>query len=150
PMLMQHTETLQLTRRLLSEQDLTDAREGMEHWKTLYDSIMLELEAHPELKNEDRWYRSVTQSYGRYRWYANVETRYQLEQHEKTIPIEVHTIRLGDIAIATNPFELYLDYGVRIKSQSPATQTFLVQLTGSGSYVPTKRSIAGGAYGAVA
>lgn len=29
-------------------------------------------------------------------------------------PIEFHILRLGDIAIATNPFELFIDYGVRI------------------------------------
>jgi hypothetical protein len=33
--------------------------------------------------------------------------------------------------------------------RSAALQTFVVQLTGSGTYLPTKRSIAGGAYGAV-
>lgn len=49
----------------------------------------------------------------------------------------------------TNPFEFYLDYGLRIKARSPAVQTFIVQLAGSGTYVPTSRSVAGGAYGAV-
>ncbi|MGI5820219.1 MAG: hypothetical protein ACOX9R_19200, partial [Armatimonadota bacterium] len=33
--------------------------------------------------------------------------------------------------------------------RSPAVQTFLVQLTGPGSYVPSARSIAGGGYGSV-
>jgi hypothetical protein len=58
-------------------------------------------------------------------------------------------IRIGDMAIATNPFELYLDFGMRIKARSKAAQTFVVQLAGSGSYVPTERSVAGGAYGAI-
>ncbi len=150
PAMVQHSKTVHLTRRLLSERDLSDANAGMEYWSTIYDSLMVEIKTHPERKNENRWYRTITQAYGRYRWYSNVEARYQLEQHEKTIPIEIHTIRLADIVIATNPFELYLDYGVRIKAQSPAIQTFLVQLAGSGSYVPTERSIKGGAYGAVA
>jgi hypothetical protein len=65
------------------------------------------------------------------------------------MPVEVHILRIGDVVIATNPFEYYLDYGMRIKARSPAIQTFLVQLTGSGTYVPTTRSIRGGAYGAV-
>lgn len=43
-------------------------------------------------------------------------------------PIEIHVVRIGDIAIATNPFELYLDYGIRINGRSPAIQTFVVQL----------------------
>jgi hypothetical protein len=65
------------------------------------------------------------------------------------MPINVHVVRIGDIVMATNPFELYLDYGIRIKARSSATQTFLIQLSnGNYGYLPTSRSIAGGAYGA--
>jgi len=63
--------------------------------------------------------------------------------------VEVHVVRLGDVAIATNPFELYTDYGVQIKARSPALQTFVIQLAGPGTYLPTERGTAGGAYGAV-
>lgn len=68
-------------------------------------------------------------------------------------PMEMHIIRLGDIAFATNSFELFLDYGIRIQAQSPAIQTFIVQLAGkgnypSGSYLPTLRAENGGGYGA--
>ena len=59
-------------------------------------------------------------------------------------------IRLGDIAIATNPFELYLDYGLQMKARSKAEQTFVVQLTaGRGIYLPTARAVAGGGYSAM-
>jgi len=44
-------------------------------------------------------------------------------------PSEFHVIRLGDIAIATNPFELFMDYGVLIKARSKAVFTLLVQLS---------------------
>ncbi len=67
-----------------------------------------------------------------------------------TYPIEIHAVRIGDVAMVTNPFELYVDYGVRIKGKSPAIQTFVVQLAGSGSYLPTSRAVAGGGYGAIA
>ena len=64
-------------------------------------------------------------------------------------PIEFHIIRLGDVAIATNPFELYLDYGVRIKARSPAILTFLVQLSCQHSgYLPTEKAVKGGGYSA--
>jgi hypothetical protein len=64
-------------------------------------------------------------------------------------PIEFHVLRLGDIAIATNPFELYLDYGVRIKARSPAILTFLVQLScGHSGYLPTEKAVKGGGYSA--
>jgi hypothetical protein len=64
--------------------------------------------------------------------------------------VELHAIRLGDLAIATNPFELYVDYGVQIVARSRATQTMLIQLAGQlndhGYYVPTEDAIAGGSY----
>ncbi len=64
-------------------------------------------------------------------------------------PIELHVVRIGDVAMTTNPFEYYLDHGIRIKGRSPAVQTFVIQLAGSGSYLPTERAVAGGAYGAI-
>jgi len=64
-------------------------------------------------------------------------------------PIEFHIIRLGDVALATNPFELYLDYGVRIEARSRAALTFLVQLSCQHSgYLPTEKAIRGGGYSA--
>lgn len=64
-------------------------------------------------------------------------------------PAELHVIRLGDIAIATNPFELFVDYGLLIKARSKAVLTFLVQLSCQHSgYLPTKRAARGGGYSA--
>jgi hypothetical protein len=61
----------------------------------------------------------------------------------------VHIIRLGTIAIATNPFELFLDYGNQIKARSLAEQTFLVQLAnGTEGYLPTEKAEKGGHYSA--
>jgi hypothetical protein len=63
------------------------------------------------------------------------------------LPVTVHAMRIGDVAMATNRFEYYLDFGQRIKARSPALQTFVVQLAGEGAYLPTARSVAGGGYG---
>jgi len=64
-------------------------------------------------------------------------------------PIEFHVIRLGDIAIATNPFELYIDYGIRMKARSKAVLTLLVQLSCQNvGYLPTERGVKGGGYSA--
>lgn len=63
---------------------------------------------------------------------------------------ELHVIRLGDVAIASNPFELYVDYGFSMKGKSKANQTFVVQLSGDyGDYLPTSRAILGGQYSAL-
>jgi hypothetical protein len=64
--------------------------------------------------------------------------------------MELHVIRLGDVAICTNPFELFTDYGVQIKARSKALQTFVIQLAaGPGTYLPTERAVRGGGYSAI-
>ncbi len=84
-------------------------------------------------------------------WQQEVVDRF--ENQEKTsrpmYPVEVHIVRLGDIAIASNPFELFTDYGVQMKARSKALQTFVVQLVGPGTYLPTKEAEAGGHYSAI-
>jgi hypothetical protein len=64
--------------------------------------------------------------------------------------MELHVLRLGDIAIATSAFELFTDFGVQIKARSPALQTFVIQLAGPGSYLPSGRAVHGGGYSAIA
>ncbi|NUQ62648.1 MAG: hypothetical protein HUU20_09175 [Pirellulales bacterium] len=67
-----------------------------------------------------------------------------------TVPVEFHVLRLGDIAMATNPFELFLDYGIQIKGRSKAVLTFISQLTcDHQGYLPTRRAVTGGDYSAV-
>ena len=65
------------------------------------------------------------------------------------VAIEAHQVRIGDLAIGTNPFELFLDYGLRMKARSPAAQTLTVQLScGSEGYLPTAAARERGGYGA--
>ena len=62
---------------------------------------------------------------------------------------EIHIIRLGTVAIASNPFELFLDYGNQIKARSAAEQTFLIQLAnGAEGYLPTEKAERHGHYSA--
>ena len=70
-----------------------------------------------------------------------------------TFDIEMHVVKVGDIAFATNPFELYMDYQHRIQARSPFEQTFIVQLSprpgdGLGAYLPTERGLANCGYSA--
>jgi hypothetical protein len=74
--------------------------------------------------------------------------RYNEQASNPVLPMESHIIRLGDVAFASNRFELYLDFGIRIKARSKAIQTFVVQLAGEGSYLPTQRAIDAKSYGA--
>jgi hypothetical protein len=149
PLVRRRSETVALARRRLTQKDVDEAMAQAEPLRLEYERLCRELEAHPEQREQPRWYVPATRAYRRWRWHANVKLRFENERLQGRFPAELHAIRLGDLAIATNPFEYYLDYGVRIKARSPAVQTFLVQLAGGGSYVPTERAVAGKSYGAV-
>ena len=75
--------------------------------------------------------------------------RAQLQETVETIDTEVHVIRLGSVAFATNPFELFLDYGNQIKARAKCEQTFLIQLAnGAEGYLPTEKAERHGHYSA--
>ena len=84
-------------------------------------------------------------------WHGQVVRRYESQQAGTVEPyeMELHVLRLGDVAIATNAFELYTDYGLQIKARSPALQTFIIQLAGPGTYLPSERAFHGGGYSAI-
>ncbi len=78
---------------------------------------------------------------------ANIEShlgiimRYEEQQKSANIDTEIHVIRLGSVAFATNPFELFLDFGNRIKAQVDCEQIFLIQLAnGCEDYLPTEKA----------
>ena len=75
--------------------------------------------------------------------------RYRAQQEIDTRDVEIHAVRLGSLAFCTNPFELFLNYGNKIRARSRATQTFLIQLScGSFGYLPTRRAEEGSHYSA--
>jgi len=78
----------------------------------------------------------------------NVVAQYE-NQKARTYAMELHVLRLGNVAIATNPFELFIDFGLRMKARSKAEQTFIIQLAcNSGVYLPTEKARQAGGYGA--
>ncbi|MBQ2513144.1 MAG: hypothetical protein II534_07350 [Clostridia bacterium] len=80
---------------------------------------------------------------------AGIAARYDHQKTTDTFMTEIHVIRLGDIAIATNPFELFLDFANIIRARSAAKQTFLIQLAnGASGYLPTEEAEKGGHYSA--
>ena len=85
-------------------------------------------------------------------WHQEVVDRYERQKAGRVEPfaMELHVIRLGDVAIATNAFELFTEFGIQMKARSRALQTFVIQLAGPGSYVPTGRAARGGGYSAIA
>ena len=98
----------------------------------------------------DRYHDTPAEKWN-FRWHNEVVQRYEQQKAgtEKPYRMELHALRLGDVAIATNDFELYTEFGIRMKTRSPAIQSFVVQLAGPGTYLPTERAVAFGGYGAV-
>lgn len=82
--------------------------------------------------------------YSRLRRAKDVMDRYQRQSIEPYYETTMHALRLGDIAIVTNPFELYQDFVIQMKARSPAEQTFVVQLAGRGACLPAAKAVAGG------
>ena len=78
---------------------------------------------------------------------SGVINRVKQQANTPAFETEVHVVRIGDIAFATNRFELFMDYMHRIQGRSPFMQTFCVQLVtdlksadrGVGSYLATER-----------
>jgi hypothetical protein len=85
-------------------------------------------------------------------WHEDVVKRFERQQAGTARPLsmELHVIRLGDVAIASNVFELFTEFGIQMKARSRALQTFVIQLAGPGTYVPTARAVRGGGYSAIA
>lgn len=81
--------------------------------------------------------------------HVGVINRMKIQEVIDTVEAEVHVIRMGTIAFASNPFELFLDYGNQIKARSSAEQTFLIQLAnGTEGYLPTAKAEDHGHYSA--
>ena len=121
---------IELPRRMVTEEEAADTK-----------AAIAEIEAKEKLSSGDQ---------RRILWHQAVLDRFEEQKDDPVYPMELHVIRLGDVAVATNPFELFLDFGVRIKARSKATQTFLIQLAGaSGGYLAPKKAVEGGGYSAV-
>lgn len=97
-----------------------------------------------DVERAEKYHRRIT-------WHQEVLDRYENQKKNSNpmYPVEVHVLRIGDIALCTNPFELFTDYGIQIKARSKALQTFIVQLVGPGTYLPTERAVKGGHYSAI-
>ena len=81
--------------------------------------------------------------------YSGTVLRYEQQHTQNLVPIELHVARFGDFAFATNPFELFLDFGNQMRARSRAKQTILIQLScGSLGYLPTEKAEKGSHYSA--
>ena len=84
------------------------------------------------------------------RAYPKIRARTHLRRHEQgetTEPIEVQTLKLGDLALFGIPAEFFVEYGLQLRERSSTPHTFVVELANDCiGYVPTPEAFDGGAY----
>ena len=76
-----------------------------------------------------------------------MNTLWKRENSAAPCDVEFQAIAFGEVAIVTNPAELFSIYGVKIKQASPFEVTFVASLTnGYCGYVPTVGAFRHGGY----
>jgi hypothetical protein len=76
-----------------------------------------------------------------------IVNRWELQQKTDTTTVHSSILRIGDASFCTNPFELFVEYSLRIRAHSKASHVFNFQLTnGCPGYLPTEAALAGGSY----
>ncbi len=111
-----------------------------------YNNAVREIEYYVD-KNKDKEF--TFEDTAKMHVHAGLIKRFRDQQTKEIVPIETHIVRFGDVAFATNPYELFLDYANVIKARSFTKQTFIIQLAcGSHGYLPTEKAEKAGHYSA--
>ncbi len=133
--LMHKVATLQLPMRVVTESEYAEA-------KAFVEQASARIEKDPNAA--DRIYRKMN-------WYEATVNRFARQKTvpQPTLATEIHVVRIGDAVLCTNRFELFTEFGLRIKARSKAVQTFIIQLAGPGTYLPTEKAVRGGHYSAI-
>ena len=137
-------QTIQLNRRLITDEEYEQDRAGYEA------QLQRSYKETGEPEEVLRYNSGLSSERSRHK---AIVDRYALQKTQPTLPMELHAVRIGNIAFASNRFELYMDYQHRIQARSPFEQTFIVQLAGQpgdegGSYLCTERGAWGRGYSA--
>lgn len=137
-------KTIELPMKEVTDEEIAEAKSQIEEFDKILPASAEGLALDKTLSA--KWVRRT--------WFQGVLKRAELQKKGETFKMELNVLRVGDVAFCTNPFELYLVYGICIKSRSPAFQTFVIQLScgkgGWGGYLPTERALAGKSYSGVA
>ena len=143
PVLRHEVRTVELSRRLFPEALVEEEKSKQEEVMKL-----------PFKTDGTKWERLVENSRldSRRGRIGGILARWEKQAKEPTLTTVIHAVRLGNIAFATNRFELFMDYQHRIQARSPFEQTFIVQLVtdrgGVGTYLATEKAVRNKGYSA--
>jgi hypothetical protein len=116
---------LEISRRKMSEGRVTWAKEVLRKWdgkpRNLVDGL------------PDEFYAQ--------------ETMILKELEDEPVKTEVQVLRIGETALVGLPGEVFVEYGLKIKRESPFPKTFVIGLANDWiGYVPTARAFEEGGY----
>jgi hypothetical protein len=134
--------TICLPIRTVTEEEYLAAKRDLDAFNKEYDTNGLagESEDNYPMRRKDRVY---------YTRISAVAARWDMQNQDRNIEVELHAIRAGEAALINVPFELFQEYGNQIKALSPAPYTFIAQLScGALGYLPNRIATAGGSYSA--
>ncbi len=78
---------------------------------------------------------------------AYAQRAIDLQEGPDTVDIVLQAIRIGDVGIATSPFETFTATGLEIKEKSPLQRSFMIELANGGEgYLPTPEQHEWGGY----
>lgn len=121
PTLDARTKELMIKVRKPSAKDLADAKETLKDW-----------DGKKNLTTARNIYARET---------------LKMADYPDEVPVTVQVLRIGDIAIAAMPCEIFTDIGLEIKKTSPFKNTFTICLAnGYNGYLPTPEQHALGGY----
>ena len=143
--LVHSVKDIKLDRRIITDEEYEFCKAQLEVYSEREPFVYTEDKKEDIKKNS-----TIIASGGRYK---NILRKYEEQKKDPQITMEMHVIKLGDIAFASNQFELYMDYQHRIQARSPFEQTFVIQLCAQpngkcGSYLATERGVWGMGYSA--
>lgn len=122
--------------------------EALQDSATAFEVFCAEIHTNEKIPGRPGPYDSKLHHFVQIRNCEAIIKRYETQNTEPDFIMYLHILRLGDVVFASNPFELYLEFGQCMKARSLAGQTFVVQLAnGVGGYLPSKRAEELGGYG---
>lgn len=121
------TKTVSLESWRITRQQYLDARESY--------AQLIQI---PFRQTEDRYddFRFNTRHSAEITRCEQIIGRY--ENSCEAVPMEIHILKLGEVAFTSCSCELYIDFQHRIQARSPFVQTFMVQLTASDTEIPVE------------
>lgn len=132
--LLHRSKVIRLPLWLVTEQEAEAARKEYQKWRSLHEDMR-------EFTEPEAYLMSI---------HAGVVIRWELQQKIKDHPVEIHALRIGSALMATNPFELFVEYADRIRSRMGGGNVIISQLTsGYQGYLPTAQAIAHKGYSAL-